>query len=109
MAMKDESKCIKQLNKMLSLNSLIEQDSSFQELRKPTKIHKYVERGPKVKEDKHLDGELSFTRSALAEGKRLAAMAKMVRCSNGGNQADDEEETFKDSDVSLAILGKKKL
>ena len=43
----------------------------------------------------------------MAEGQRLAALSKKYRCSNGGNQADDEEETFKDSDVSLAILGKK--
>jgi hypothetical protein len=27
--------------------------------------------------------------------------------SNGGNQADDENDTYRDSDVSLAILGKK--
>jgi len=51
----------------------------------------------------------SFTRSVLAEGSNMAALAtnRMNRQSNGGNQADDEETTMKDSDVSLAIFLKK--
>lgn len=33
----------------------------------------------------------------------------MRKESNGGHQADDEDDTIRESDISLAILGKKKL
>lgn len=95
----------------------ITKDLHIKQGQKNGKIHVY--RSSSLKEDKQVadvqveeyeeaDEEHSFTRSVVAEGQKMAVIAQnKYRVSNGGgNQADDEEETMRDSEISLAILGK---
>jgi hypothetical protein len=41
----------------------------------------------------------------VKEGNKFGMMVR--RINNEGHQADDEDETFRDSEISLALFGKK--
>ena len=49
----------------------------------------------------------SFTNLTLNNLKKADSFISQIKASNESHQADDEDETFKDEDVSLAILNKK--